>query len=264
MHSTLGGAVTTGPKRTDCSGTTNRERSPCAMPASRVSADRSPSCRITASMVTGAPVLATRSAARTSSTPPDVRMPRPQPSGVCIVAYVSFLGSDCAVAALLRVACDCCGACATCVLAQPASAEPAAVPMKCRRFTAMVSPAVVESRFFEPGRAVSIGTISEPRRPALLLGQPRMSIGIRPSRDLLREAAVRPDVLIPAVFADCVATRPFAARPSQEFRMQTPTAVALLVGLAIASGKTLHAEPAVQDSPAKPAVSHSGKAVATP
>jgi rare lipoprotein A len=46
--------------------------------------------------------------------------------------------------------------------------------------------------------------------------------------------------------------------------MQTPTAVALLVGLAIASGKTLHAEPAVQDSPAKPAVSHSGNAVATP
>ena len=42
--------------------------------------------------------------------------------------------------------------------------------------------------------------------------------------------------------------------------MQTPTAVALLVGLAIASGKTLHAEPAVQDTSASPAVSHSGKA----
>lgn len=36
--------------------------------------------------------------------------------------------------------------------------------------------------------------------------------------------------------------------------MQTPTAVALLVGLAIASGKTLHAEPATHDH-ATPAVS---------
>jgi rare lipoprotein A len=45
--------------------------------------------------------------------------------------------------------------------------------------------------------------------------------------------------------------------------MQTPTAVALLVGLAIASGKTLHAEPAVPGADAgKAATSHSHKSAA--
>lgn len=38
--------------------------------------------------------------------------------------------------------------------------------------------------------------------------------------------------------------------------MHTPTTVALIVGLAIASGKTLHAKPALHDDAARPAAGH--------